>query len=95
MRTKSVLYYLALGFLIMSLMMGEVEARRRILRGRKTITRSYYRPAGIPAWSIVVIAGIGMLAAGGGLYVLLKKTIIDGSDESGASSYHPAMQDEV
>lgn len=63
---------------------------------RKSLTRlNPLGPAAIPAWSIVVIAGLGMLAAGGGLYLLLKKTIIDGSGESGSSSYHPTMQDEV
>lgn len=95
MRTKSILYYLAVGFLIMGLFMGEVEARRKILRGRKTITRRYNKGTAIPAWSIAVIAGLAMLGIGGGLYVLLKKIVVDGSGESVTNSYHPAMRDEV
>lgn len=74
--------------------MGEVNARRKILRGRKTITRQYYRGLGIPAWAIILISGSGMLAVGGGFYVALKKFVVDGPRKFG-SSYHPAMQNDV
>ena len=36
-----------------------------------------------------------MLAVGGGLYLLLKKFIIDDSSNVESHSYHPAVQDEV
>ncbi|XP_033212006.1 uncharacterized protein LOC117169638 [Belonocnema kinseyi] len=95
MRSKSILYYLAIGLLILGFFMEEAEGRRKILRGRKTITRRYYRGTAIPAWSIVLISGIAMLVLGGGLYVVLKKYIIDDSDNAEPHSYHPAMQNEV
>lgn len=108
---------------IMGIFLGETEARRRILRGRKTITRRYYSRfsyilfylylraivqstiadiilsilggTAIPAWSIAVIAGLCMLIAGGGLYLLMKKLVIDTIEVSEVPSYQPAMQDDV
>ncbi|XP_015108310.1 uncharacterized protein LOC107035440 [Diachasma alloeum] len=95
MRTHSILYFLALGFLILGVLMAEVEARRKILRGRKTITRHYYSGLAIPAWSIVLFCGLGMLTLGGGLYILLRKFVVNGTGDNDIRSYHPAMQDEV
>ncbi|XP_051175870.1 uncharacterized protein LOC127291025 [Leptopilina boulardi] len=94
MKTKSVLYYLAIGLLILGLFIEEAEGRRKILRGRKTITRRYYRSAAIPAWSIVLISGIGMLVLGGGLYLILKKFIIDDNPMEG-TTYQPVVQGDV
>ncbi|XP_046410874.1 uncharacterized protein LOC124175062 [Neodiprion fabricii] len=93
MRAKSILYYFAIGLLIMGMFMEEVEARRKILRGRKTITRRYYRGTAIPAWSIVLMTGIGMLIIGAGFYGLLKRLIVDSVDTD--SSYQPALQQEI
>ncbi|XP_012256742.1 uncharacterized protein LOC105686462 [Athalia rosae] len=96
MRVKSILYYLAIGLLIMGMFMEEVEARRKILRGRKTITRRYYRGTGIPAWSIVLISAIGMLIVGGVLYGLLKRFIVDSADLGAETrSYQPALREEI
>ncbi|KAK0169005.1 hypothetical protein PV327_002757 [Microctonus hyperodae] len=95
MRSKTVLTYLAIGFLILGIFISEVEARRKILRGRKTINRRYYRGIAIPAWSIVLLAGVAMLAIGGGLYFGLKKYIIGDSDNTLTNSYTPAMQNDV
>ncbi|XP_034940561.1 uncharacterized protein hoka [Chelonus insularis] len=95
MKFKSALYYLAIGFLILGMFMGEVEARRKILRGRKTINRQYFRRLGIPAWSIVLLCGLGMLVAGGGLYLVLRRAIISKADDTTSNTYHQAMQDEV
>ncbi|XP_015519957.1 uncharacterized protein hoka [Neodiprion pinetum] len=93
MRAKSILYYFAIGLLIMGMFMEEVEARRKILRGRKTITRRYYRGTAIPAWSIVLMTGIGMLIIGAGFYGLLKRLVVDSVDTD--SSYQPALQQEI
>ncbi|XP_046604532.1 uncharacterized protein LOC124297485 [Neodiprion virginianus] len=93
MRVKSILYYFAIGLLIMGMFMEEVEARRKILRGRKTITRRYYRGTAIPAWSIVLMTGIGMLIIGAGFYGLLKRLVVDSVDTD--SSYQPALQQEI
>ncbi|CAD6215583.1 GSCOCG00000395001-RA-CDS [Cotesia congregata] len=92
---KNLLIYLAIGFLILGCFINQVEARRKILRGRKTITRQYYRGLAIPAWSIVVLTGLAMLTVGGGLYVALKKIVVDSSDDGTTNSYHPAIQDDV
>ncbi|XP_078053104.1 membrane protein hoka [Augochlora pura] len=94
MCSKKVLCYLTIGLLITGLLMDEVEARRKILRGRKTINRRYYWGTAIPAWSIVVIIGIGMLLAGGGLCVVLQKFVVDNADNAERHSYAPAMQND-
>ncbi|XP_015179412.1 PREDICTED: uncharacterized protein LOC107067966 [Polistes dominula] len=95
MYSKKLLFYLAVGFLIMGIFIDETEARRKILRGRKTITRQYYRGTAIPAWSIVLLCGISMLLIGGGLYVLLQKFVVDAADTSKSHSYQPALQNEA
>ncbi|CAH1975501.1 unnamed protein product [Acanthoscelides obtectus] len=55
----------------------EAECRRKILRGRKTVTRWYMKPPGVPAWAVVILVAIGQLVFGGGLYILLKVCILD------------------
>ncbi|EFN77145.1 hypothetical protein EAI_00228 [Harpegnathos saltator] len=76
----------------MGIFLEEVEARRKILRGRKTITRHYYKGTAIPAWAIVVLSGVGMLLIGAGLFVLLQKFVIDAADTGESHSYQPALQ---
>ncbi|CAK9803861.1 hypothetical protein ANTPLA_LOCUS3844 [Anthophora plagiata] len=95
MCSKKLLCYIAIGLLIMGIFMDGVEARRKILRGRKTITRRYYWGTAIPAWSIVLLIGISMLLAGGGLYVLLQKFVVDNADTGDRHSYQPALQNEA
>ncbi|XP_023310843.1 uncharacterized protein LOC108913319 isoform X3 [Anoplophora glabripennis] len=55
----------------------EVEARRKILRGRKTLTRTYMRTSAIPGWVVALLIGIAQMVFGGMLYVLLKVCILD------------------
>ncbi|CAK9796892.1 hypothetical protein ANTQUA_LOCUS945 [Anthophora quadrimaculata] len=95
MCSKKLLCYIAIGLLIMGVFMDGVEARRKILRGRKTITRRYYWGTAIPAWSIVLLIGISMLLAGGGLYVLLQKFVVDNADTGDRHSYQPALRNEA
>ncbi|KOC65141.1 hypothetical protein WH47_02006 [Habropoda laboriosa] len=95
MCSKKLLCYITIGLLIMGVFMDGVEARRKILRGRKTITRRYYWGTAIPAWSIVLLIGISMLIAGGGLYVLLQKFVIDNATAGERHSYQPALQNEA
>nr|CAD7460402.1 unnamed protein product [Timema tahoe] len=72
--------------MVMSLLLEEVDARRKILRGRKTITRSYYRGPGIPAWAIIVMVAGGQLVVGGVLYLIMRKVILGNS--TGNASYN-------
>ncbi|KAJ8922287.1 hypothetical protein NQ315_004226 [Exocentrus adspersus] len=55
----------------------EAEARRKILRGRKTLTRWYMRKPAIPAWAVATIVGVVQIAFGGAIYILLKICILD------------------
>lgn len=95
MCSKKLLCYFAIGFLLMGIFMDGVEARRKILKGRKTITRRYYWGTAIPAWSIVLLIGICLLLAGGGLYIALQKLLIDNAVVGGSHSYQPAAQHEA
>ncbi|XP_054281515.1 uncharacterized protein LOC128999165 [Macrosteles quadrilineatus] len=54
----------------------EVEARRKILKGRKTITREYYKPSLLPSWANVLLLGVGFLIVGVILYIALAKFIL-------------------
>ncbi|CAL1679577.1 unnamed protein product [Lasius platythorax] len=92
MYSKKIVCYLTIGLLLMGIFLEEVEARRKILRGRKTITRRYYRGTAIPAWAIAVLTGFGMLLLGGGLYALLQKFVVDVADTGDGNSYQPALQ---
>ncbi|XP_029048424.1 uncharacterized protein LOC114878599 [Osmia bicornis bicornis] len=95
MCSKKLLCYITIGLLIMGMFMDEVEARRKILKGRKTITRHYYWGTAIPAWSIVLLIGISLLLAGGGLYAILQKFVVDNADVGESHSYQPALQHEA
>ncbi|XP_044269212.1 uncharacterized protein LOC123014256 [Tribolium madens] len=55
----------------------EAEGRRKILKGRKAVTRTYYRYPAIPAWAIVLLVGLGELIVGGILFVILYFLVVD------------------
>lgn len=87
-------FYFAVILVILSTLTQETEARRKILRGRRVMTRTYYRGNAVPAWAISLLAGISMLLVGGILYVVMRKLVL--SSESGSlNTYQPALQQEV
>ncbi|KAL0841392.1 hypothetical protein ABMA28_015087 [Loxostege sticticalis] len=91
---RSFLFYLAAILVVLSTLTQETEARRRILRGRRVMTRTYYSGNAVPAWAISFMSGIGMLLVGGVLYVIMRKIVL--SSETGTlNTYQPAMQNEV
>ncbi|XP_046683771.1 uncharacterized protein LOC124369745 [Homalodisca vitripennis] len=61
---------------VVTLFSDEAEARRKILKGRKTITREYYKPSFLPSWANVLLMGIGFLIVGIILYIALAKFIL-------------------
>ncbi|XP_026324914.1 uncharacterized protein LOC113233901 [Hyposmocoma kahamanoa] len=90
---KSFMFYLAVVLVVLSALTQEAEARRKILRGRRVMTRNYYHGNAVPAWAISLMAGIGMLIVGGILYVVMRKLVL--SAETGSmNTYQPAMQAE-
>ncbi|CAF4845853.1 unnamed protein product [Pieris macdunnoughi] len=90
---KSLLFYLAVIFVVLSTLSHEVEARRKILRGRRVMTRTYYHGNSVPAWAISLMSGIGMLLVGGVLYAIMRKMVL--SAETGSlNTYQPAMQND-
>ncbi|XP_022192337.2 uncharacterized protein LOC111050339 [Nilaparvata lugens] len=52
------------------------EARRKILKGRKTITREYYKDPFLPAWLSVTLLCSSFLLVGGLLYLAMRKFVI-------------------
>ncbi|XP_013199920.1 uncharacterized protein LOC106142630 [Amyelois transitella] len=87
---RSIWFYLAVVLVILSTLAQEAEARRKILRGRRVMTRTYYRGNAVPAWAISLMAGLGMLVVGGILYAIMRKVII--SAETGTmNTYQRAM----
>ncbi|CAG5050085.1 unnamed protein product [Parnassius apollo] len=90
---KSLLFYFAVILVILSTLAQEAEARRKILRGRRVMTRTYYHGNAVPAWAISLMAGIGMLLIGGILYIVMRKIVLS-SDSRSLNTYSPAMQNE-
>ncbi|XP_072376459.1 uncharacterized protein [Diabrotica undecimpunctata] len=87
---RSTVYYIAILAILFSLCADEVEGRRKILMGRKSITRTYLRGNAVPAYVIIILVGIGQIILGGILYVALRKKIIQAPI---TGSYAVARQD--
>ncbi|VVC25913.1 Hypothetical protein CINCED_3A004319 [Cinara cedri] len=66
--------------------LNETEARRKILRGRKTITRTYYKTLGIPAWLSITFTGLIILGISGIIFAVLQKFIIINNQPPQSSS---------
>ncbi|KAF5304644.1 hypothetical protein FQR65_LT07926 [Abscondita terminalis] len=62
---------------IVACFMEEVDGRRKILKGRKSITRRYYRSAAIASWAIIILVSMGELILGAVLFFVMKRVVID------------------
>ncbi|XP_068631670.1 uncharacterized protein hoka [Battus philenor] len=90
---RSLMFYFAVVLIILSTLAQQTEARRKILRGRRVMTRTYYHGNAVPAWAISLMSGIGMLIVGGVLYIVMRKIVL--SSETGSlNMYQPALQHE-
>ncbi|KAL3284009.1 hypothetical protein HHI36_018179 [Cryptolaemus montrouzieri] len=72
-----ILYTVAILTVILCLCSEEVDGRRVILKGRKTLTRTYYYDSFLPGWISVLLFGLVEIIFGAILYLILKKIIID------------------
>uniref|UniRef100_A0A224XWP0 Uncharacterized protein n=1 Tax=Panstrongylus lignarius TaxID=156445 RepID=A0A224XWP0_9HEMI len=76
MSVLKTVYYFTFTVLVLSSLFSDVDARRKILRGRKTITREYYKDPLIPAWAKIILIGVGLIIAGIILYFILYKFLV-------------------
>ncbi|XP_073980202.1 hoka [Rhodnius prolixus] len=76
MSVLKTVYYFAFTFVVISSLFSDVDARRKILRGRKTITREYHKEPLLPAWAKVILIGVGLLLSGVVLYFILYKFLV-------------------
>ncbi|XP_049288385.1 uncharacterized protein LOC125766452 [Anopheles funestus] len=90
---KNKAVYFTLMLVVLSMCLDETEARRKILRGRRTINRTFKRGPMIPAWAIITIVAIVNLLIGGIAYLIFRKVVLNAPIEN-VTSYTPAMQDE-
>ncbi|XP_018318874.1 uncharacterized protein LOC108732490 [Agrilus planipennis] len=77
MKGNMFFYFLAISLVISAIMTPEAEARRKILKGRRTVTRTYFRNLLIPAWAVILLVGIGQVIIGAIFFLILKKIILD------------------
>jgi len=87
------IFYFTVLLVILSIAVPETDARRLVLRGRRTITRHYNRGLAIPAWAIIVIVALCQLVIGVVVYFVMRKFVLSGTSNS--NSYTPAMMDDV
>jgi len=70
------LSYFIFTLLIVSSFFSEAEGRRKILKGRKTVTREYYKAPVLPAWVKILLSAFGMVLGGAALYGILWKFLV-------------------
>ncbi|XP_077297669.1 membrane protein hoka [Arctopsyche grandis] len=91
---RSFLFYLTVILVVISIFVQETEARRKILRGRKTVTKTYARGNAVPAWAVTLMVGIAMIIFGGILYGIMRKVVLGDNSDPGRVTYSPTMTSE-
>ncbi|XP_011186608.1 uncharacterized protein LOC105214725 isoform X1 [Zeugodacus cucurbitae] len=86
--------YLVIFLVLLAFCTQESEATRRVMRGRRTLTRRYFTGLAIPGWLLAVLIGIAELILGGALYLVLNRMILAKSTQE-TNTYTPAKQQEV
>ncbi|XP_055387182.1 uncharacterized protein LOC129615826 [Condylostylus longicornis] len=89
--------FFILTLVLLACFIEDSEAKRRVLRGRRTITRTYSRGLGIPAWAIICIVAILQVLLGVGLYFGMRKWVllIPSNLPYPTNTYAPARQEDV
>ncbi|XP_012156767.1 uncharacterized protein LOC105664819 [Ceratitis capitata] len=86
--------YFVIFLVLLACCTQESEATRRVLRGRRTLTRRYFTGLAIPGWLLAVLIGIGELILAGALYLILNRLILAKTVQE-TNTYTPAKQQEV
>ncbi|KNC21127.1 hypothetical protein FF38_10315 [Lucilia cuprina] len=77
-------------YLLFACCTQETEALRRVLRGRRTFTRSYFSGLAIPGWALVTVIALSELLLGAILYLVMYKFILTKDVEPTTNTYAPA-----
>ncbi|XP_073843641.1 hoka [Musca autumnalis] len=87
--------YLVIFLILFACCTQETEAVRRVMRGRRTLTRRYFTGLAIPGWALVTLIGISELLLGAVLYFVLYKFILSKDYEPTTNTYAPAATNDV
>ncbi|KAM7357059.1 hoka [Cochliomyia hominivorax] len=87
---KNTSTYLVIFLIVFACCTQETEALRRVLRGRKTFTRSYFAGLAIPGWALVLLLALSELLLGAVLYLVMYKFILTKDVEPTTNTYAPA-----
>ncbi|XP_005182298.1 uncharacterized protein LOC101887333 [Musca domestica] len=87
--------YFVIFLIICACCTQETEAVRRVMRGRRTLTRRYFTGLAIPGWALVTLIGISELLLGAVLYFVLYKFVLSKDYEPTTNTYAPAATNEV
>ncbi|XP_055310222.1 uncharacterized protein LOC129573571 [Sitodiplosis mosellana] len=86
--------YLTVLIVILSITVPEVEGRRLVLRGRRTITRHYYSGSTLPWWLNIVLIALAQILVGVVLFFVLRRLVLTKSEET-MNTYQPAPLEDI
>ncbi|XP_037940552.1 uncharacterized protein LOC119673361 [Teleopsis dalmanni] len=86
--------YLVIFLILFACCAQDAEGTRRVLRGRRTLTRRYFTGLAIPGWALVLLIAVSELLIGVILYFVLRRFILSKEVEQ-ANTYAPAATHEA